>query len=172
MAAISLKCPACGSDYFSGDDQCPNCGGDLSQQAAATSAPLGDYLQSLKLKDIRHSKLVLLDEGDTLEKAVKLMAEAPTGAAVVKAADGTWGIFSERDILTKMDPTAADLAQRKIKEFVTRDPVKLGPDDSLAIALHKMSVGGYRHIPLFDKSGPVGMISVRDILATLGDAIG
>lgn len=171
MSATGLKCPACGSDYLSGDDQCPNCGGDLADLDASASTPLGTYLQTHTLKEMRQSKLVVLDESDTLEKAVKMMAGASTGAAMVKAADGTWGIFSERDILTKIDPTTADLTQHKLAEFVTRDPVKLRPEDSVAIALNKMSIGGYRHIPLFDKSGPVGMISVRDILATLVDAM-
>ena len=37
-------------------------------------------------------------------------------------------------------------------------------DDSLTLALHKMDVGGYRHLPVVNADRPVGMISVRDML--------
>ena len=37
--------------------------------------------------------------------------------------------------------------------------------DSVAHALNKMSLGGYRHIPLVDSAQvPVGVISVKDIV--------
>jgi CBS domain-containing protein len=38
------------------------------------------------------------------------------------------------------------------------------PADTLAFALHKMDIGGYRHTPVVENSVPVGMISVRDML--------
>ena len=37
-------------------------------------------------------------------------------------------------------------------------------DDTLAFALHKMDVGGYRHVPVVKGGQPLGMLSVRDML--------
>ena len=42
---------------------------------------------------------------------------------------------------------------------MTPDPVVLRPDDRLAVAIHKMAVGGFRHIPVVDASGrPIGVV--------------
>ena len=47
---------------------------------------------------------------------------------------------------------------------MTSDPVVLRPDDSVAIAIHKMAVGGFRHIPLVADGHPTGIVSARDLL--------
>ena len=38
--------------------------------------------------------------------------------------------------------------------------------DTLAFALHKMDIGGYRHLPVLKDGQPVGVVSVRDMLPT------
>jgi CBS domain-containing protein len=40
-------------------------------------------------------------------------------------------------------------------------------EDKIAFAIHRMNVGGYRHIPILEDGRPVGVISIRDILAYL-----
>jgi CBS domain-containing protein len=47
---------------------------------------------------------------------------------------------------------------------MTSEPETLGPDDMLAVALHKMDVGGYRHLPVVENGVPTGIISVRDLI--------
>ena len=37
-------------------------------------------------------------------------------------------------------------------------------EDTLAFALHKMDVGGYRHVPIVDEGRPTGALSARDLL--------
>ncbi len=54
---------------------------------------------------------------------------------------------------------------------MTRDPECLTLDDSLAYALHHMSVGGFRHIPLIDDRGrPTGVIAMRAIVDFMVDS--
>jgi CBS domain-containing protein len=53
---------------------------------------------------------------------------------------------------------------------MTEDPEVLTPDDPIAYALNKMSVGGFRHVPLVDRARrPVGIVSVKDIVDYLVD---
>jgi CBS domain-containing protein len=48
---------------------------------------------------------------------------------------------------------------------MTPDPETLELDDPIVWALNRMSVGGYRHVPLVDRDGrPVGILSVKDIV--------
>ena len=52
---------------------------------------------------------------------------------------------------------------------MTRNPETLEPDNSIAFALNKMSVGGYRHIPIVEGDKPIGVLSVRDVVDFLVD---
>jgi CBS domain-containing protein len=81
------------------------------------------------------------------------------------------GIFSERDALMKLNIDAAKFLSRPIAQFMTADPVTLETNDKIAFALHKMNVGGYRHVPILFHGQLVGVISIRDILRYLTDRI-
>jgi CBS domain-containing protein len=83
---------------------------------------------------------------------------------VVDAAGQLVGIFSERDLLLKVAGLEADHANRPVKDYMTTRPETVRETDSLAFALHKMDVGGYRHLPVLRGGRLVGMISVRDLL--------
>ena len=74
------------------------------------------------------------------------------------------GILSERDLLTKVAGIHDDYAERPVREFMTTGPEAVDEDDTLAFALHKMDVGGYRHVPVVKGGQPLGMLSVRDML--------
>jgi CBS domain-containing protein len=56
-----------------------------------------------------------------------------------------------------------DLDRTSIREVMTADPVVLRPDDSIAVAVQKMAVGGFRHIPLVADGRPLGVISAADV---------
>jgi predicted transcriptional regulator len=53
----------------------------------------------------------------------------------------------------------------KVESVMTPDPETLPPTASVAFALNKMSVDGYRHIPIVDEDGrAIGVLSVKDIV--------
>jgi len=48
---------------------------------------------------------------------------------------------------------------------MTPSPETLRTKDPVAYALNKMSVGGFRHVPLVDDAGrPVGIVSAGDLV--------
>ena len=81
------------------------------------------------------------------------------------------GIFSERDALMKLNTETPKLRDRPISQFMTPDPVTLEANDKIAFAVHKMNVGGYRHVPILFDGKLVGVISIRDILRYLTERI-
>ena len=58
-----------------------------------------------------------------------------------------------------------------VGSLMTADPVVLRPDDSVAVAIHKMAVGGFRHIPLVADGQATGIVSARDLFKYILDAL-
>ena len=101
----------------------------------------------------------------TVSEAMRLMNEAHVGCAIIVREGKLVGIFTERDVLRRVagqiDPT-----RTTVDKVMTEDPDTLPATASIAFALNKMSVEGYRHIPLVDSDHrPVGVVAVRDIVA-------
>ena len=107
---------------------------------------------------------ILVDAEASVAAAVNAMNEHRTGCVLVEQGGRLTGIFTERDVLTKVIFRNQSNAM-KVEAVMTRDPETLEANATIAFALNKMSVGGYRHIPVVDRGGkPVGVLSVRDIV--------
>jgi CBS domain-containing protein len=98
-------------------------------------------------------------------EAVTLMQQHRIGCVLVVRAHKLKGIFTERDVLSHVVGKAVEPAKTPVRKLMTPNPEYLRLNDSIAYAVNKMSIGGYRHVPIVDKAiAPVGVISVRDIV--------
>jgi CBS domain-containing protein len=101
----------------------------------------------------------------TIRQAIEAMHQQRTGYVLVVEQDRLLGIFTERDVLTKVSGQDVPIDRVQVGEYMTPDPQCLGLDDELVYALNQMSVGGYRHIPLLDDEGrPVGVVAMQHIV--------
>jgi len=107
----------------------------------------------------------------TLEEVVRTLQDQHIGCVLVTGADGKLaGIFTERDLLTRVALNALDWSRERVADYMTPEPETLRPDDRIAWALKLMHIGGYRHVPLTDEQGtPVGVVSMKDIVAFVID---
>src|SRR5207247_2463957 len=84
----------------------------------------------------------------------RTMREHRIGCVLVVEGERLVGIVTERDFIMKLGQADAG---RPLSDFMTPDPEVLSPDDPIVYALNKMSVGGFRHVPLVDEARrPVG----------------
>jgi CBS domain-containing protein len=161
-----MICPACSHDNLPGREYCSNCLHDLTQLDRPTSR---DRVERSLMEDpvsmLQPRKAVTVPPEATVSEAMRLMLERDVGALLIVAESGRLlGIFSERDLLTRVAGHVADYTTRPVSEFMTADPETVRPTDSLAFALQKMDGGGYRHLPVLKDGQPPGMLSVRDML--------
>jgi CBS domain-containing protein len=81
------------------------------------------------------------------------------------------GIFTERDVVSRVIDRPGELALLPLSEVMTPDPVVGTPDSTLAWLLNSMSIKGMRHIPIVDSGQlPLYVISMRDIVTLLVDS--
>jgi CBS domain-containing protein len=118
---------------------------------------------------------LVLAMGDTVTDAVRAMQRDHCGCVLVTD-DGTVeskvnGIFTERDVLFRIVDRGRNPAQLPLSEVMTPNPETLSVRSAVAYALNKMSVGGFRHIPVVDDEyHPAFVVSVRDVVEFLVDA--
>ncbi|MGH8999437.1 MAG: CBS domain-containing protein [Acidimicrobiia bacterium] len=118
-----------------------------------------------KLAELMSSKVFSVAPGDTLTEAAKAMVKGRVGSAMV--VDGKWllGILTERDAL-RAAAAGAEPTVAKVKDWMTSDPVTATPDTDVEEAAGMMAAGGFRHLPVVDGGGVVGVVSLRDLLST------
>jgi CBS domain-containing protein len=161
-----MICPHCAFDNLPGSEQCGNCQADLTQLDRPVAQ---DRVERSLMEDaviqLNPRQVVTLPPTATVKQAIQVMLAHDIGAVlVVDDAGKLVGIFSERDLLTKVADPNADHTQRPVSDFMTADPETVRPTDTLGFVLHKMDSGGYRHLPVLKDGQPLGMISVRDML--------
>jgi CBS domain-containing protein len=100
-----------------------------------------------------------------LAEAIGCMVHQNIGAVLVVDDRGCLvGILTERDLLKKVAGIHQDYADLPVRGFMTSRPETVSPADPLNFALHRMDVGGYRHVPVVENGRPVSMVSVRDMM--------
>jgi len=112
---------------------------------------------------------ICLRETATVAEAIeRMLARRQAGVLVVDAEGRLIGIFTERDVLTRVAGRGRDARQTRLAEVMTRDPEALGVNDRVAYAVHSMSVAGYRTVPLVDADRkPIGVATVNDVIRWL-----
>jgi CBS domain-containing protein len=166
-------CPVCGHENIQGADECDNCGADLrTVDIPAPGTAFEAKLVDVPLSEVHPHVPLTIDPGASAADAVTRMRDAGVGCLIVVADGSLQGILSERDLVLKAVDGANDLDRVIVADLMTRDPVVLRADDSVAVAIHKMAVGGFRHIPLTNDGQPTGIVSARDLFKYILDALG
>ena len=159
-----VTCPDCKAENIPGTDFCESCGHDLqaldlpSVEGVFTEHLLHDRLGELDVKEC-----LSVSPRDPVALAIHAMQRDRTECVLVKEQDKLVGILTEFDILLKAAGDGVDRNAVTVGQIMTPDPVILRDEDTLAVALHKMSVGGFRHIPLMTAGRATRVVSIQDV---------
>ncbi|MEU3920616.1 cyclic nucleotide-binding/CBS domain-containing protein [Streptomyces sp. NPDC002659] len=116
------------------------------------------------VRDAMSTVVLTIGPAHTLRQAARLMAARRVGAAVVLDGDaGGLGILTERDILNSVG-AGQNPDLELAGTHTTTDVVFAAPSWTLEEAAEAMTHGGFRHLIVLDNDGPVGIVSVRDII--------
>lgn len=108
-----------------------------------------------------------IDAGRTVGEAVEELRQHRVGCVLVTDGGLLVGIFTERDLLTKVLAAGVRL-DAPLKQCMTPNPVTVSPRDPIRVAIQRMQDGGYRHLPVVDdENRPVGVLSAKRIVRYL-----
>lgn len=109
----------------------------------------------------------------TVREALALMADQNIGAVIVLGPTRMpVGILSERDIIRQI-AAGVDVLAGTVGEMMTSPIVTGTPSDDVESVLHTMTSRRFRHLPIVDRNGLVGIVTIGDLVkAQLNDVRG
>ena len=107
----------------------------------------------------------------SVARAIEAMVQNRRAAVVV--VDDTArliGIFTERDVLTRVLGAGRAGRDTLLRGVMTPDPESLRSDDRICYAINRMHAGGFRSLPIVDEEHhAVGIITVNDVVRWLAE---
>ena len=114
------------------------------------------------LSDLMTSDVLTVAPEDTIGEAAQKMVDREVSSAAVSDYGRLIGILTERD-LTRAVAGRTHSSEARVREWMTPDPVTLGPSASPKEAAEIMFEHGFRHIPVVDGERAIGIVSIRDV---------
>ena len=114
--------------------------------------------------EVMTRSILSVDPTTTVAEAATIMGERAAGSALVMEGDRLLGIFTERDIVKALGQHF-DAAGHAVADWMTADPLTVPAETSVEEALRTMLDRGFRHLPVVEERGVVGVVSMRDLSA-------
>lgn len=119
----------------------------------------------IRVKDIiRDRELFCADKHQTVTEVARRMAELKVGAILVLDGGQLTGLFSERDLMTRVVLDSLDPAATPVATVMTTDLATIDESASLEQAMASMEAHKCRHLPVMRGSQVVGFLSMRDLM--------
>jgi CBS domain-containing protein len=121
-------------------------------------------MNSALLKVARQPAVTLPRDASVMD-AVRAMMDHKVGAVVVLDDGRVKGLFTERDLMTRVVAEGRDARTTQVAAVMTTPVVLVDPDASPASALDRMREKHFRHLPIVDANGRLlGMLSMRHLM--------
>jgi CBS domain-containing protein len=118
-----------------------------------------------RLREVLRQRRVVSAPPDAAVHAVALiMTKGRIGALPIVDGERLVGIFSERDLMTRVMVPRLDVDQTRVAEVMTREVVTATLDESVDACIDKMRRTGCRHLPVLEDGRLIGVLSMRDLL--------
>jgi CBS domain-containing protein len=121
--------------------------------------------------DLMVTEMITALPYDTVAEAVKRMCANKVGAILIVEQGQLVGLFSERDLLTRVVEAHRDARFLDVGSVATRDPVTVDVSASVRSVLQVFREHKFRHLPVLRNGAPVGILSTRDFLDFLVEGL-
>jgi CBS domain-containing protein len=121
--------------------------------------------------DVMRPALSTVKPDDHVAAAAYLMKHAGATALVVvddEQARRPRGLITEADIVRAV-ADGTDLNQVRIRDLMTTDPTVITAATSVRDAAESMLAGHFRHLPVVDDGGLIGIVDIADVSRALLD---
>jgi CBS domain-containing protein len=119
----------------------------------------------MKLLRIARVPPVVVAPEDSIMTAVEQMCDVGVGAVVVVKNGDVVGIFTERDLLTRVVRPGVSILNTPIANVMTPNPTVARAEMEASEAFEFMTEKNIRHLPIVDERGKLqGTLSIRHLM--------
>ena len=116
------------------------------------------------LKHKGHQVTTVVPTASIAEVAEVLATHRIGAALVMDRAEQLLGIVSERDIVRSLAANGGHTLAMTAGQLMTRALQVATPDTTVEEAMHMMTEGRFRHLPVIDHGRVAGLISIGDVV--------
>ncbi len=113
---------------------------------------------------LRSRRVISVSPTTSVHDAAVTMTQGRVGAIPVLDGEQLVGIFSERDLMTRVVVRGLDARTTAVSEVMTSEVTIASLEDHVDDCLEKMRRVGCRHLPVIEEGHVVGVLSMRDLL--------
>jgi len=113
---------------------------------------------------IRPHRLVTAPPTASVLEVARVMTDARVGAIPIVEGERIVGIFSERDLMTRVLVEGRDAQRTPVTTVMTREVLTAAPEDTRSECLERMRDARCRHLPVLEGGRLIAMLSMRDLL--------
>jgi len=119
----------------------------------------------LKVGDIMHKDVKVVNENATIVEVSKLMRDNNVGSVVVLNERKAIGIVTERDVVHKVNANDRISSEVKILEIMSNPIIAITPEKSLEDAAKAMKMHNIKRLPVINEEKElIGIITEGDIV--------
>ena len=119
----------------------------------------------LTVRQVMEPNPITVPPGCPIGEVLDLMNAERIGSVLVADDGRLLGIFTERDLLRRVADPPAGWRRRPVDEWMTVDPLVIGPDVGWDEAVTEMHRRGVRHLPVIEFGRVAGLLSTRMLMA-------
>ncbi len=124
----------------------------------------------MKIGEVANRKLVKMDGGKSVLEACRLMGRKRIGSVLVTLNGHPYGIFTERDLLSKVLAKGVDLRKAKLKDYSSRPLVMVDENYTVKECARIMSEMKVRRLLVTSKGKLIGIFTSSDLTRVLSRA--
>lgn len=117
------------------------------------------------IRSLVHGReVVVVDVATTVTQAARLMSERQVGAVPVLDNGRLAGIFTERDVLSRVVASGVDPAVTPVGAVMTTDLIVADMSETHDACMRRMELAYVRHLLVVENGVLAGILSLRDLL--------
>lgn len=125
----------------------------------------------VSIDSVMHKPVVTAKADEAVSDVSRRMRDAGVGGVLVMEGAALAGIFTERDLLTRVVAEGRDPTETRVGDVATREVTSVEVGAPLRECTEALRDRGVRHLPVMDEGRPVGILSARDFFGVIAEEL-
>lgn len=122
-------------------------------------------MQVSEILEAKGDRVIAVEPATKVRDLAETLQRESIGAVLVRDREGTMlGIVSERDIVRAIAEKGPESLSGSAADLMSRSVITCRPDSSTEELMEQMLSDHIRHLPVYDESDLVGIVSIVDVV--------